>query len=247
MPTSQSDYDQIAASREKVSNLTKSYGDTMAGAATFGDDVMAKVRAAREARGITNLQEDFGNATQQLVTGRQEIVDRQLGSVDPLTISSLSSKQRGNNLNTLAKISSYEDQNAGTIDKAVQAGANTMQAQALKIKAETDAAATELESLMEVVKQKQAEASAQLDENYRRDKMTEDTRQFEKTLANKNTGAGATVPTTPMPTTKPTSKPTGKSSGGGLQSPPMSAAVGREVEYPPGSGVVWTSTAQGWK
>lgn len=245
MPTTDQDYAAIEAARNKVSSLTKSYGETSAGAMTFADDVMKNVRAAREARGITNLQQDFGNATERLAVGRSEIVDRNKGELNPLTISSLGSQERAQNLGTLAKISQYEEQNAGTIDKAVQAGANTVQAQAVKIKAEADAAATELQNLMEVVKQKQAEASAALDEQYRRDKMKEDTRQFDVTQKNK---VGATTPTPiPTPSVKPTTKPTGKPQSGGLQSPPMSAAVGRVVEYPPSSGVFWTSTAQGWK
>lgn len=250
MPTSESDYAQIEAARNKVSGLTKAYGETAAGATTFADDVMKNVRAAREARGVTNLQEDFGRDTQSLLGSRQRMESAAPAALDPLLVDNATAKERAFNLGNLAKIGQYEEQNAGTIEGAVQAGANTIQAQAIKQKAEAEAAQTELQNLMAIVKQKQEEAVMQLNENFRRDEMTEKTRQFEVTnnRLGKADGAGGAVtfedPDGPAPTIIPGQR---NSSQVGVPSPPMNAAVGRKVEYPPGSGNIWTSTGQGWK
>lgn len=253
MASTQSDYDQIEAARNKVSELTRSSGETAAGAVTFRDDVMKNVRDARAARGITNLQEDFGNATERLAVGRSQIVDRNKGVLNPLTINQITDQERAQNLGTIAKIGQYEEQNAGTVGEAVQAGANIMQAQAIKIKAQADAAATELENLMAVVKQKQLEAQAELDNSLNERKFNEGVRQYDQSLslekfkANKSDGTGAGITYTPKtaPSSKPGSKPNTQNRS--FSPPPMSAKPGIQKEYPQGSGVMWTSTGGGWK
>ena len=185
MPTTPGDYAAVEAARNKVSALTRDAGDTEAAAATFRDDVMGRVREARGARGITNLQQDFGRATERLAVGRSQIVDRNQGVLNPLAINQITDQERGQNLGTLAQISQYEDQNSGTIDSAVQAGANTMQAKATRIKAQADAAATELQSLMEVVKQKQMEAQTELENTFREKQFSESVRQADRDFFNR--------------------------------------------------------------
>lgn len=254
MPSTADDYAKIEEARNRVSNLTKQAGELDAGAYTFRDEVMKNVRDARAARGITNLQEDFGRATEQLATGRGQIVDRNKGELNPLTINQITDQQRGQALGTIAKISQYEAQNSGTIDEAIQAGGNVMQAQAAKIKAQADAAATELQNLMQVVQQKQAEAQAALENSFRDKQFNEGVRQYNQNYAldkikasqSGSGGGGITGVTSTKPTsTKPTSKPTGKMQS--FSSPPMSAKAGTVVQYPPGSGTYWTSTGGGWK
>lgn len=256
MATTEQDYAAIEAARNKAAALTQQAGEQMAGVSTFRDEVMNRVRDARAARGMDTLSQDLGNATTDLSLGRAQIRERMGTVVNPLTVDAVGDKQRSYALGNLASISNIMKERSGTLEEAIQGGANTLQAGALKTKAQADAAAIELQSLMEVVKQKQAEAAQQLDEQYRRDKMAEETRQFNVSEANKKSASGGglpLVPTTPTPSPKPSSKPTSTpgrptaKSSGGLTPPPMSATAGRVVEYPPGSGVMWTSTGGGWK
>lgn len=246
MPTTASDYAQIEEARNRAAQLTKSAGETQAGAYSFGDEVMAKVREARAARGITNLQEDFGRATEQLAGGRQEIVDRNQGELNPMAISNITNQQRAQALGTLAKIGQYEEQNTGTIGEAVQAGANTVEAQAMKIKSQADAAQIELQNLMDVVKQKQIEAQTALENAFREKQFTEGVRQFDQNYAldrikaTADTGSGLDFgqPQGTPPSSKPTQS---------FAPPPMSAKKGVTKEYPAGTGIIWTSTGDGWE
>lgn len=242
MAATDQDYAQIEAARQRVSNLTQQAGDQMAGVSTFRDEVMARVRDARAARGMDTLSQDLGNATTELGLGRAQIRERMGSTVNPLTVDQTTDRARSYALGNLASISNIMKDRSGTLEEAIQGGANTLQAGALKTKAQADAAATELQNLMQVVQLKQQEAQAQLDEQYRRDKMTEDTRQFNVSEANKKATAGSGAALNlqqPVPqpqTPKPSTKPTVKSSS---TPPPMSAKPGTIYNG-------WYSTGGGW-
>lgn len=259
MPAFEEDYKAIEAARGKLSSLTETAGKQDAASATFRDDVMARVRQARADRGMTTLQQDLGNATTRLAAGRAQIRDRMGTTVNPLTVDSVTEAERAQSLGTLATISDIMSQREGTIDDIIGAGKNKMIAAATITKSQAEAAASELQGLLQLVQVKQQEAQRQIDNALSERKFQEDQRQFNETMAfNKSkeaTNQTSTVPTTPTPTTpKPTSKPTSTPRPGvnptptpKLLPPAMSSRIGTQVENPKGSGVIWTMTANGWQ
>lgn len=178
MPTTQSDYDQIEAARNKVSNLTTLAGNQTAGVATFRDEVMDRVRNARAERGMSTLSQDLGNATTQLALGRSQIRERTGDVVNPLQVDQIGERQRSFALGNLASISNTMGEREGTLEESIQSGANTLQASALRTKAQADAAQLELSSLMDVVRQKQQEAQQMIENAFNEKQLEEQKRQF---------------------------------------------------------------------
>lgn len=251
MPTYQEDYDAINAAKDKLSGLTKQAGEQEAASATFRDDVMARVRQARADRGMTVLQNDLGQATTRLASGRAQVRERMGDVVNPLAVDSAVAAERGQALGTLATISNIMSEREGTIEDVIGAGKNKLIAAATATKSQADAAMSELQTLLQLVQTKQQEAQRQIENEFTQRKLDEDTRQFDETLAFnrfKEGGSGEGSSTTPPASSqKPSSKPTKTGIQASLSPPPMSSRPGTQIEYPKGSGIYWISTGDGWE
>ena len=262
MPAFEEDYKAIEAARGKLSSLTETAGRQEAASYTFRDDVMDRVRQARAERGMTNLQNDLGQATTRLATGRAQIRERLGPTVNPLAVDSVTDQERGQALGTLATISDIMSQREGTIEDVIGAGKNKILAAATATKSQAEAAASELQGLLQLVQIKQAEAQRQIDNEMEVKKFNEGVRQYNEDSAYKrfkdsqdsgDLGTNWTMPavnSSPKPTTKPTTPknpvpgvtPTQPQQK--LLPPAMSAKVGTKVNN---QGVIWTMTANGWQ
>lgn len=157
MPTYQDDATAVRLARQKQASLNAESAQITAGAQTFGDRVMGKVRQARADRGISAMQQGVGTTTGQLVSDPQRIYDYAGTDVNPMTLDRYTSAARASNLSTLATADQFNADTGQTIEDTISAGTNQILAKAALKKAEADKAQQEADTLMEQVRMRQEE------------------------------------------------------------------------------------------
>ena len=130
MPADTTNSSNIKKYQDQAAALTKQGAGLEASAGTLSDEVMTSIREDRTKRGVSKIATDVGNVMGQMVTDPTGIRERTSGAVDPFSVNALTSSARAQNLRTLGTISTQEQQNQGTIDETIQAGANKLKAQA---------------------------------------------------------------------------------------------------------------------
>lgn len=178
MATYEDDYRAVEAARNKVSSLTQKAGQEEASAMTFRDEVMDRVRQARADRGMTTLQNDLGQATERLASGRTQIRTRLADNVNPIDVDQITNAERSQALGTLATIAEIMNAREGTIEDVVGAGKNRVLAETTKTKTMADAAGEELSNLMQVIQVKQQEAQRAIENEFSNKQFDEGKRQF---------------------------------------------------------------------
>ena len=108
MPTYQDDISKVKDLRLKQAELNKQSGVLTGQSSTFGDNVMAKVRARMAESGMDKLSQDYGTATGQLLSAPAEMRAR-MSDVNPLVVDALTAKQRAQTLGQLASISEFQN------------------------------------------------------------------------------------------------------------------------------------------
>jgi hypothetical protein len=138
MPTTAEQTAKIKERNEQVSSLREEASGIEGTATTLYDNVMGAVRDDRAQRGLSMMAQDIGGTTEQLVTDPIGIKERTGAMVDPTTVDYLTSRQRGQNIGTLAEQSAQLKYNQGSIDESIQAGANQLLAMAQQKRAEAE-------------------------------------------------------------------------------------------------------------
>lgn len=161
MPATQSDYDKVKALRQQASASTAAAGGLTSGAQTFSDQVMARVREARAARGVDQLSQDIGTTTGQIYSAPADIRAR-TANVNPLQVDALTARQSAQTLGTLATTANVQAQRQGTITDILGAGTNQLLAAAEQKKAEANAANIEAQNILEMLQEKRAQEAATL-------------------------------------------------------------------------------------
>jgi hypothetical protein len=152
MPTYQDDVSRVTAARQKQASLNAQAGQIEAGAMTFGDEIMGKIREARASRGMSKLQQGVGTVTGQLASDPQRIYDYAGADVRPSTVDTFTAKARASNLSTLASQDAMTADIGQTIEEALGAGTNRLLSQAALKKAEADKAKQEADALIEEIR-----------------------------------------------------------------------------------------------
>jgi len=151
MPTTQEDLAAVQAASAKARALTQEAGGLYSSAETFSPDIMKIVRENRAARGMSELEKGYGQATSQLVTEQPGIRAR-TADVNPLQVDLITAKQRGQTLGTLASLGAQEESISGTIQDVIGAGTAKVKAMALLKQYEAQAAANEADELLALAK-----------------------------------------------------------------------------------------------
>ena len=147
MPTYEEDLTKVKAASAQARALTKEAGGLYSSAETFSPDIMKIVRENRAARGMSELEKGYGQATSQLVTEQPGIRAR-TADVNPLQVDLITAKQRGQTLGTLASLGAQEESISGTIQDVIGAGTAKVKAMALLKQYEAKAAADEADELL---------------------------------------------------------------------------------------------------
>lgn len=121
MPATLEDYFQLQSTPSPAASL-------QAQAITFKDDVMAKVRKARADRGMSLLAKEMGEVSSQLPTYGVQLRERTEG-VNPLAQDQMTASARGQLLGELTSLGKQAEEQYGTIQEIIQAGANQLEAQ----------------------------------------------------------------------------------------------------------------------
>ena len=170
MPATQEDYKKIEEARKRQAQATREYGKLTGAAQTFADEVMSRVRKARAERGVSKLATEMGEVTSQLVTEGPKIRQR-LADVNPLQTDVLTARQRAQTLGTLTTLSQLEKERAGTIEDIIGAGTNRLLAEAATRKAEAEAAANEVATMIDLIRLKEEQAKRAFDEWVKRQQL----------------------------------------------------------------------------
>jgi hypothetical protein len=189
MVATDADYEQIKALQNQAKGLTTQAGELKGGATTFESDVMEKVRAHRAQRGVGNLTQDIGNVTGRLASYRPEMEER-LNMVNPLQAEKLMGQQRGDILSQLTRLGLFQEQNEGTVQEIIGAGANKLLAQAQKLQAEAEAKQAEAQAMFQILQQKALEAQREFENQLSREEFEEKKRQFNITSQKGSGGSG---------------------------------------------------------
>jgi len=171
MPSYAEDLKKIEGLRKSQSEATKAYGSLTSSAQTFGDEVMAKVRAARAERGTSMLASGMGEASSQLATEPAKIRAR-TADVNPMSVDAITAQQRGQTLGTLATLGQLEAEQTGSMQDIIGAETNKILAQATAKKAESEAAAQEAQSVIEALQMKQTQQAQAFDQWYKQQQLT---------------------------------------------------------------------------
>lgn len=156
MATYTEDLEKIKQLRKTQSAASQQAGQLGASAQGFNSRVMQKVRDARAARGVSQLNVDIGSITGRMVTEPAEIRGR-LEGVNPLAVDAVTAAQRGQQLGTLGTLANYQADISGTIGDVIGQGTDRLKTMAALKQAEAQQAATEAANLMEQVKWKAAQ------------------------------------------------------------------------------------------
>lgn len=122
MPATSEDYQLVKQAQIAPAALK-------AQALTFQDDVMARVREARAARGMSMLAKQMGEVSSQLPTYGVQLRERNEG-VNPLTQDQMTATARGQLLGELTSLGQQAEEQYGTIQDILNAGTNRILAQA---------------------------------------------------------------------------------------------------------------------
>jgi exonuclease VII small subunit len=186
MPSTTQDYSQIKEYQEKAASLNKEAAGMNATAFTLPDTIMKAVQEDRTQRGVSKLATDTGNVMGQMVSDPNAIREGSTslsaqGLVDPFSVNALTSGARAQNLRTLGTVSTQLEQNQGSLDEVINAGANQLKARAATLLAQAEEATSQANSLQQV-----------WDRMMEEKKFQEDIRQFNETQSTKGSGSGET-------------------------------------------------------
>ncbi|KXB08711.1 hypothetical protein AKJ59_00585 [candidate division MSBL1 archaeon SCGC-AAA385M02] len=167
MPAYKKDLEKVKELRETQSALAKEAGELGASAKSFQANVMDKVRNARAARGVSQLNLDIGTAMGRMATEPAAIRQRMEGAgprVSPMQVDVATAAQRARQLGTLGTLAGYQQDISGTIQDVIGAGTSRLKTMAAMRQAEAEQKATEAANLMQQV-QFQAAQEQQAFEN----------------------------------------------------------------------------------
>lgn len=198
MPSTTQDYSQIKEYQEKATSLSREAAGLESTAFTLPDTIMKAVQEDRIARGVSKLATDTGNIMGQMVSDPNAIREGSTslssqGLVDPFSINELTSNARKQNIATLGTVSTQLEQNQGSLDQVIQAGANQLKARAATLLAQAEQATAQANALQSEWERMFKEKQAAADEAYRY-------------AALNDTGVGSTIPSM-QPTTPTTPSP----------------------------------------
>jgi len=163
MPTSQ----EAEILRKKAAQSSRTAVGLEATSGSIGDILMEGVRKERATRGVSKIATDTGNVMGQMASEPERM--REFGSsegftMDPLKVDEATAGKRVQNLRTLGTISTQADENEGTLQEVIQAGANQLMglaknkmAEAQQYESEANAMYEKLGYEMDVRKQDFAE------------------------------------------------------------------------------------------
>lgn len=171
MPATQQDYEKIQQMQEASRKVMGEKGVLSAGAETFKSRVMDKVRDIRAKEGLTQLSDDVGRAMYTLSTSAPQIRERMGDTVDPLTVDTMTSMARGQNLAQLASVGEAKEALYGTMGDWIEGGTGQLKAAAIAKEAEANRLKQEANDLATRVQlQQQAEKQA-FDQYYKQQQL----------------------------------------------------------------------------
>jgi len=159
MPTGSEDLEKVKELRKKVSEQTRESGSLTAKAQTLGDTVMSRVKSARAERGVDTMAQSIGDTTGQILSAPADLRAR-TANVNPLDVDALTARQSGQTLGTLAAQSQIQQDRGNTIEGILGAGTNQLLAAAAQKRSEAEAAKTESDSIIEMLRLQMDQAQA---------------------------------------------------------------------------------------
>jgi exonuclease VII small subunit len=168
MPATTQDYSQIKVNQDKAASLNREAAGMNATAFTLPDTIMKAVQEDRTARGVSKLATDTGNVMGQMVSDPNAIRGvQEQGLMDPFSVNALTSNARKQNLSTLGTVSTQLEQNQGSLDEVIQAGANQLKARASTLLAQAQQASEQATALEQEYQRAFQEKQFNADQQYK--------------------------------------------------------------------------------
>lgn len=148
MPATTQDYSKIKEYQEATAAKNYEAAGMAATATTLPDEIMNAVREDRQTRGVSKLATDVGNTMAYQVSDPQRILGmEEQGLMKASSVTRLLESARVENQRMLGVEATQLEQNQGSLDQVIQAGANQLRARAQQMLAEAEKAEQQANTL----------------------------------------------------------------------------------------------------